>query len=193
MKDIPDSKDLPEDITKSRRNILITSSVLFLYVMVGIKINVISFTIGKAELSKPDNIWLFILILNIYFLWRYYQYYQKYNLKVFDESFYKNIIRDNQIRLHNQARIFIGKVPENSRGKEILKEFSIGNYINNVEFTNIVRPIKSIFTTEKEELYHINGSGIGEIKTELYIIINPLDKILYILKQPYGLEYIFPF
>jgi len=161
--------------------------------MVGIKINVISFSVGKAELSNQDNIWLFILILNIYFLWRYYQYYQKYNLKVFDSSFYKYMIIKNKYNLYHQVKKQFGDFNPDTRGANILNDFENDNYINNLVFKNKIRKNISFTRTEKEMLYHKDGAGIGEIKTELYIRITPMDKLFYIIKQPYWLEYIFPF
>ncbi len=193
MKEVPSFKDLPDDITKARRNILITSSILFLYGLVGIKISTINSPLGKIELSSPDNIWLFIWILTLYFLWRYFQYYQKYNLKVFDKSYIKTIILYKQIEILKQYLNVYGTPTSNTRGEKIYAEFLDGTFIDNIKFKELVRPPKSIMTTEKLNFYHSNGKGTGEIETEFEIIVSPYDKMIYILKQPYGIEYIFPY
>lgn len=87
--------EITESFIRQRRNLLLTSIVLFLINFAGIEIpNKLVIATTEYKITDPIIIYMFIWLMLFYFLWRYLQYYnellskhKEYNFFIYPTSY----------------------------------------------------------------------------------------------------------
>jgi hypothetical protein len=81
--------EITESFIRQRRNLLLTSIVLFLINFAGIEIpNKLIIATNEYKIADPIIIYMFIWTMLFYFLWRYFQYYNELLIKHKEYDFF---------------------------------------------------------------------------------------------------------
>ena len=79
--------EITEAFIRQRRNLLLTSIVLFLINFAGIEIpNKLTIATNQYDISDPIIIYMFIWTILFYFLWRYMQFFFNLSINIFIKS-----------------------------------------------------------------------------------------------------------
>lgn len=86
-----------DELIRQRRNLIITSSIGVIILFVGIEIEKLNFIfINLKGFENPERFLTLLLVCHLYFLWRYYQYFNSYGKNPMKKEFLNWFFEDKK-------------------------------------------------------------------------------------------------